>query len=727
MSELVIPVDVSQVTDKERAQQRVKVAVQQGDKVTSQVVEVAAGKAEVRLNVDPKLPLTVAAGPESVADEDIFKLQTITSTVSPAQWAGKQSLSVQPILVTPAWWRLWLSWCRTFVITGRVVCADGSPVPGAEVRAYDVDFFWWWSSIIQAGPTVVTDANGHFAIKFRWCCGWWPWWWWRLRSWRLEPALIDKIYPILKLNPALRFREPDPTPTIDIFSQSAIHFPLSQNPTGGYGPTNVSPPQITQPQLAQANPVSAAFVNASRIEDPSIIAASREKLLAALPRVPEMERLRIWPWWPWTPWLDCTPDIIFRVTQNCGGGQTKVIVNENIFQTRWDIPTNLDVTLVANDQACCVPREPPPPEGDCVVITDVCGVQVNNIGGNAGAPAPVGYANPGGRDRPFSEVINLSGQFGSSAQADYYEIESSPHAANAWSPVPPAALLDIVRGYFDSTQVFPNQWFYPGFPVKSFGALHVYESRHHYEVTHPPANWGTAFGRTWTINRDLIASIQTFGNFSDGAYDFRVIGYKALANGDPDPASRKVMDGCGGQQNNLVVIRLDNRIVGPPTPNSIHVNTDEPDCGILAVRLGGSLVAPCGAQQLQPGTPLEIDFSVTDNPVPIGHLDHYTLYVKYDTSTIKNLLSAADVGAFSLTPISGGPAGPDYSQAVAQGAVRPDWHGGTLRLHINDASQVFRKTCCYLLELTVYKRNIVNCNGNLAYYNQTHYTFTITV
>jgi hypothetical protein len=33
-------------------------------------------------------------------------------------------------------------------------------------------------------------------------------------------------------------------------------------------------------------------------------------------------------------WLDCTPDIIFRVTQNCGGGQNKVIVNENIFQAR---------------------------------------------------------------------------------------------------------------------------------------------------------------------------------------------------------------------------------------------------------------------------------------------------------------------------------------------------------------------------------------------------------
>lgn len=723
MSELVIPIDVSQVTDKERGQQRVKVAVQQGDKVKSQIVAVDAGKAEVRLDVDPKSPVTIAAGPESVADEDIFKLQTITAGVSPALWGGKSSLTVQPIVVTPTWWRLWLTWCREFVVQGRVVCADGSPVPGAEVRAFDVDFFWWWSSIIQAGQTVVTDANGHFVIKFRWCCGWWPWWWWRLRAWRLEPVLIDKIYPILKLNPGLKFREPDPVPTLDIVNLNPQPLPPVQHP-----PILATLPQIAQPQLLQVQkPLSATLATASKIDDPSIIAASRDKVLAALPRVPELERLRIWPWWPWTPWLDCTPDIIFRVTQNCGGGQAKVIVNENIFQTRWDIPTNLNVTLVANDQACCLPHEPPPPPGDCVVITDVCGVTVNHIGGNAGAPAPVGYADPGNRDRPFSEVINLSGQFGSSAQADYYEVESSPHGANAWTPVPPAALGDIVRGYFDSTQPFPNQWFYPGFPVKSFGSRHVYESRHHYEVTHPPANWGTPFGRTWIANRDLLASIQTSGNFSDGAYDFRIIGYKALANGDLDPNTRKVMDGCGGQQNNLVAVRLDNRIVAPPTPGSVHVNTSEPDCGILAVRLGGVSVLPCGAQQLQAGTPLEIDFFATDNPSPIGHLDHYELYVKYDLGSIKNLLSAADVGSFTLTPIAGGPAGPDYSQAVAQGAIRPTWNGGTMRLHIDDASKVFPKTCCYLVELTVYKRNIVNCNGNLAYYNQTHYTFTVTV
>jgi hypothetical protein len=706
MSKLVIPIDASQIPDADRGQQKVKVAVQAGDKIISQVVAVKPGKAEVTLEVDPKQPLAIAIGPDTVADDEIFNFQTITTRVSPNQWADKPSLTLPTIIITSPWWILWLRWCRTFVIQGRVVCADGSPVPGAEVRAFDVDFFWWWSSISQVGGPAITDASGHFAIKFRWCCGWWPWWWWRLRAWSLNPVLIEKIYPILKLHSDLKFREPSPVPTIDMVN-------LTTQPT---------------------QPLPAAFGTAAQITDPSLLPALRDKLISVLPRVPELERLRIWPWFPWTPWLDCTPDIIFRVTQNCAG-QNKVIVNENIFQTRWDIPTNLNVTLIANQQACCLPPIPPQPPGDCAVFTDVCGVLVPQIGGNAGAGAPVGYVNPGGRDRPFSEVINFTAQFGSAAQADFYEIEYSPHALNTWNSVPSAAMLGFGRGYFDATQPWPNQWFSAGFPLIPMGLKQVYESRHHYEVTHPPANWDSAFGRIWISNRDLIASIQTANNFPDGTYDFRIIGYRADAAGNPNPATRKIMDGCGGQQNNLVALRIDNRIASGPPAGSVHVTTTEPDCGITAVRLGGVGVQPCGAQHLQPNTPLEIDFFATDGPIAgsppgpdtNGHLDHYELRVKYDLGSVKNLLNAAEVGAFTLTPLSGGQVGPDYSNAVVQGAVRPTWIGGSMRLHINDAAKVFPKTCCYLIELTVYKRNIVDCNGNLVYYNQMHYTFTVTV
>ncbi|MDE3167558.1 MAG: hypothetical protein KGN36_17280, partial [Acidobacteriota bacterium] len=290
------------------------------------------------------------------------------------------------------------------------------------------------------------------------------------------------------------------------------------------------------------------------------------------------------------------------------------------------------------------------------------------------------------------------------------------------------AMQAMTRGYFDATSPWPNQWFYVAFPVLTFGTLHVYMSRHRYEVLHPPANWGNPLsGRTWFYNVNQVASIQTSGTIPDGTYDFRITGYKALAGGDPDPASRKVMPGCGDHpENNLLTLRVDNRVVGPPVPGTVHIPTTEPDCGINAVRLGGASVAPCGAEQLKPGTPFEVDFFCTD---PDGHLDHYEMILRYDLGSVKNLLSTADVGSFTLSVLAGGPQGPDYSNAVnpPQSSPRPVWKGGTLRLHIDDASKVFPKTCCYLIELTVWKRNIVNCDGHLTYYNQMHYTFTISV
>ena len=712
MSTLIIPIDASQVPANERGKQRVKVAVQEGNKTRSQIVAVEAGKAEVKLEVDPKQPLSLAIGPENASDEDIFHLQTLTASVSPRQWPTQGTLSLPAFVLTPVWWRFWLFWCRNFDIEGRVVCADGSPVPGAEVRAFDVDFFWWWTSIGQVGPTAITDANGHFSIKFRWCCGWLPWWWWRLRYWQLEPLLVEKIYPVLKLNPALKFAEPTPNPTLNILRATATPSPApaGQNPVAPH---------------PAALPLAAPSLVATRGIDPSVIPGLRTKLLTQLPPVPELERLRIWPWFPWTPWLDCSPDIIFRVTQACGTGPAKVIVSENVFQTRWDIPTSLNVTLVANEEACCIRNPPPPPPGDCVLFTEVCQIAVPAIGGNSGAPAtPVGYENPGGRDRPFAELISLFAQFGSSAQADYYELETKPQGAPpaAWAPVNPAGLENFSRLYFDAAT--PPHWFGPSFPVAT-SVPHVYESRHHYETVTNPGPWGTPAGRSWIGDPDEVALIQTSSVFADDAHDFRIVGYKALAGGGPDPATRKVLDGCGNNpQNNNLVVRLDNRIVLPPTPDNVHINTTEPDCGITSVSLGGVAVAACGAQQLLHGTPFEVDFFCTD---PDGHLDHYELVVKYDVGAFKNLLSTADVGTLTLSVVGPGQAGPDYADALTQGAARPQWKGGSMKLVIDDASKVFPKTCCYVIELTVYKRNIVNCSGSLPYFNQTHYSFTVLV
>jgi hypothetical protein len=96
----------------------------------------------------------------------------------------------------------------------------------------------------------------------------------------------------------------------------------------------------------------------------------RAKLVERLPRIPELELLRLWPWWPWHPWWDCSPDIIFRVTQNCGGTD-QVIVDRDYLRHALDVSSPLDVTLVANDLACCVDNTTQP-EGNCINITHAC-------------------------------------------------------------------------------------------------------------------------------------------------------------------------------------------------------------------------------------------------------------------------------------------------------------------------------------------------------------------
>ena len=47
-----------------------------------------------------------------------------------------------------------------------------------------------------------------------------------------------------------------------------------------------------------------------------------------------------------------------------------------------------------------------------------------------------------------------------------------------------------------------------------------------------------------------------------------------------------------------------------------------------------------------------------------------------------------------------------------------------MHLHIDNASLVFPKTHCFLVQLTVWKRNIVNC-GSPMYRNHMHYSFTV--
>jgi hypothetical protein len=702
MADLIISLDTRQITPEERKQQRIKVAVQTADdKIHSQIIAVDSERKEVRFDVDEKKAVDIAIGPDEAVDGDLFKLQTLTARVTPQQW--RESKLVVPLVVTPYYWKFWFTWCRKITITGRVVCSDGSPVPGAQVNAYDVDYFWWWWSRQAVGSTVVTDANGVFTISFKWCCGWLPIWWWRLRYWALEPVLASRILPVLRLDDRLpKLPRPDPVPDLGVFRDL-----LSEGPLG-------------------------------RSFDPTAVPKIRERLLARLPKVAELERLRIWPWYPWNPWLDCTPDVIFRVTQNCGQGD-KLIVNESVFNTRWDIPNNLNVTLVANNEACC--GMPPPPPGDCIVLTKACETLITDIEQNPASPL-VGLVNANDpiteSDIPFAGTVTLRGQFGDSSNIDYYEIEytTTPGVPASWAPIPPPAAGGFSRVYLDIAPgpVVTAQHFSIGFSV--LDGQNVAESLEHFEANNPPP---AGVLRVPVGGQDVLVNLLTGDNFADGVYYFRVKGYTLSGTQLVNP---HVMLLCNTQTENTIALRFDNRFVDstPPfTPpftsptqpcgeGTVHTCTAEPDTRILAVRYNSVEVPPCGVVNTASGGPLEIDFMAYD---PDGFLSSFSLVANYDENLQINLLGLPGVSLASVALAGPPPAadevGPTYIQAVGQGATRPTWTGGELRLTIPNVSTAFPKTCAYVLQLDAYKRNIADCGYNKPYRNRSHYSLTVVV
>ncbi len=178
---LTVPLDASGIKDF-KPDRGVKVVAydRKGGAYAATVEFDAKGQGKAVLTLPAAGSLRVLVGPEKATAEELKGLQTIGADVSARQWQNKAELTLSPIVISAYYWRWWGWWCRDFKITGRVVCADGSPVPGAQVCAYEVDWWWWWSSQNLVG-CAVTDATGSFEIDFVQCCGWWPWWWWLRR------------------------------------------------------------------------------------------------------------------------------------------------------------------------------------------------------------------------------------------------------------------------------------------------------------------------------------------------------------------------------------------------------------------------------------------------------------------------------------------------------------------------------------------------------------------
>ena len=707
---LVVPLDASAIPDfKPERGLKVSAVNSAGKTVASSTLQLGdKGQAEVALHFD-EAPgtLRVLIGPDDASDEELIGLQTLGVTVAASMWQEKQ-LRLPPVVITPYYWRFWLRWCNTYTVHGRVLCADGSPVPGATVCAFDVDSWWWWASYQNVG-CATTDASGSFSLKFRWCCGWWPWWWWRLRDWRLDLDLAERIRETLVREPRLPIPpRPTVTPSLDVFKLLL-------------GDTKLPAPGVTAPRLQPRTALKTSI-------DTSQITPLRDRLIKLLPASPEFEKLQVWPWFPTEPWWDCQPDLAFRVTQTCRG-EERLILNEPWWRTRWNVATTLDVTLTANDNACCLAPPDPGPDGDCLLVSSVCGIQVDDIGGNLGAPAaPAGFAHAGGgqpgSDAPWAGLVSIEGQFGSTAGVDYYEFEVSPTGADpsappnssGWAPVVLPSAGGFSRSYWDGALPFKPA----DFSFHMLDGHYVVESREHFEANNFPGEWGTT--HLWTAaNYFTLMNWLTEGHYDNGEQHLRLVGYTRVGDTLTNP---RVMPLCGSENQdpptpNHTVLYLDNRTVV----------ADEPRADVVDVRINGVTAGPCSNIDAKNGGVLEIDFIAYDVD---GHLAEYDLAATYGKNLSVNLLGLLASGA-TLTGVAIGavPAavqvGPTYPVALGQGATAPVWSGGGLRLHVPDLRLAFPETCCYQIELHVYKRTIADCDGNWPHRAFSFYSLTVAV
>jgi len=741
---LEIPLDASGI-EEFKPEKGVKVLLaDRSGPIVSQIAKLDESGKGIAVFTFPERPVTLRLlmGPENVEDRELLGMQTLSMDIPTHRWREKYELILPPLVISPYYWHWWLIWCRTFTITGRVVCPDGNPVPGARVCVNDVDIFWWWSSVSQVA-CATTDATGSFKIKFRWCCGWWPRWWWAQRVWRLEPTLVDRILPELRRDPRIpRIPLPDPKPDLGIF-----HEILAEDKTAPVPPSVSRLPATLKGTSPKQREEMTNFEVAA-------LDHLGEKLRNRLPAIPAIDRLRLWPWWPWHPWWDCTPDIIFRVTQNCSG-QEAVIVNETVWDTRWNIPTNLSVTLVANDQACCIDPSTTQPEGNCINLTHFCNVPLSDVGGNLGAPAvPEGYHNPGLHtiygDQPYAGNVTIRGDFGTLAGADYYELQWYDTTTSSWKAMPPGSVAGFSRRYFGPR--LPSGptdiWLVP-FPVQSIDGHEVIESRQHFEANNGAGTWEVLGqgSHWWMHHKDLLVFWRTQGHFPDGTYQLRVKTWQLVGGHLSNP---QILGQCGTSpaKENKLVITIDNRDEGNgPTDSNghscgigtVHRCTSEPDTEILAVKIvhtdgSETNVEACGEVPINDTDKLRIDFVAHD---PEGHLAYFTLNATYGESKVKNLLELGGTLSPGPSSVSWAPVaaqvGPWYTHldlaksALDQGAVSPKWYGGVMRLEVK-AKDAFPKSCCYQLELRAHKRTIVNCDGNLwGHTNYSEYSFMIVV
>ena len=484
----------------------------------SQVFQVDPKRLELKYSIvfktDQQKPMGVnlVVGPGDAPDEKLRSLDVHEQWVPAKEF--REGAATVNVAISPRLYGRWRIVCVKHTIRGRVVCRRivwdwrehrfvicDSPVRGARVTAYDVDRFWWWCRRDQVGSDF-TDIHGNFEITYNWCC--WKWRPWFLSDWKIEPELVKPITELLRKVPLKGpIPTPDPEPDFRIFEQLAESAAIA----GGGGTRSL--------QMASAPGSSADFNQLGK------------QLVRILPESPRLEAMHIWPWWPF---FDCKPDIVFRVTQDCGRGE-QVIYSESCAKTRWDTGYAVTgVTLVANSNACCAPVCcHDHPDDDCLVIQGVgCGgYPITSIEQDPTNPL-VGFAEPGTNDRPFGDGIRLLGVFGDGSDVDFYKVQSrriSP-APTAWADLPDDQVGTFYRGHW--LGVFPwIQWeavkLDDASPVDSRKVL---KTKKRYREEHPevdatvdPNNddWLTIW-ETSTTSSPVPGTVDETPKISDGVY-----------------------------------------------------------------------------------------------------------------------------------------------------------------------------------------------------------------
>ena len=702
----------------------------------------------------PGLYLTIG---KNLAEDIFLNVEPMKIWVGPERFKkGVADLSREKIGLPLHVIRRWLLLCREYTITGRVVkrvqrwdpieqmyvpCDE--PVPGAKVEAFDVDCWWFWFKRDLAG-TAVTNPDGTFEISFRWCCLLWlPF---PRRRWVIDPDLLKQITEAVR---------PHVGPIPPEILKSPVEFErfLGVSPRGGAGgiasrasevhvSTTCAKRAVGEPRAASfgktVSPLSRELA-VKPLETGSLV----EKIRPLLPRLP---------CWPFRA-RDCTPDIVFRVTQECDE-EIRVIYDEGPFQARWNIPTNLNVTLLADESSCSLPVCEEPPVGDCLKFMWVNCIGVEDIGTAAGSPDLRGYANPGDSDNPFAGEISIKGRFGAGSTVDYFKVEYA-HDAGPFQDLPEEALRSFDRRYWAPPPGSPlgtlATWNKVVFKPDVIDGKVVYKTLRKAEQENPlPAGW--PWGYLWN---DAITLFRwnSAGLDGDGLYTLRLTGYRWDA-GAGKLVDAQIMRTCDitTAPEEKVMVRVDNREKDDPVyrvnedrpcgSGTIHLCTYEPDCDfrqVVLVRKGEDdmVIGPCDIVELTDNDYIVIHFTAK---VPAntqdGHLLAYRMYAHWGEDLMFNAVNAGDP-SITLEPDSDLLVGPTYGDTLAGPQMthrlglaptdpehdRPYWFGGNFKTTIKGSKFT---TCAYTLSLRVWKRTIEGCTDPAhVHVNWCSYSFTI--